>query len=179
MANGKRNTMDWQDVCKQYGSLVWTVAYRLCGNSADASDCFQDCFLAAYQISDRQKIRDIKALLIRIATQRAIDLLRRNQARRRAALRYPQERTETDLSPERLAQLSELSERLRLALTRLHPEEAEAFCLRNLNDFSYRQIAGQMNCSESNVGVLIHRAREKLQRILRGIEPNEESEAAK
>ncbi len=170
--------MDWQDVCKQYGSLVWAVAYRLCGNSADASDCFQDCFLTAFQLSGRQKIRDIKALLIRIATQRAIDLLRRNQARRRAALQYPQDRTETNLSPERLVHMSELSERLRLALARLHPEESEAFCLRHLNDFSYRQIAGQLNQSEDYVGVLIHRAKDKLRLLLNGIELNEESEAA-
>jgi RNA polymerase sigma-70 factor, ECF subfamily len=171
--------MDWQDICTQYGSLVWSVAYRLCGNSADASDCFQDCFLTAFQVSGRQTIRDIKALLIRIATQRAIDLLRRNQTRRRAALRYPQERTETDLSPERLVHMSELSERLRLALARLHPDEAEAFCLRHLNDFSHRQIAGQLHRSENHVGVLIHRAKEKLHLLLRGIEPNQESEAAK
>lgn len=171
--------MDWQDVCKQYGPLVWTVAYRLLGNSADASDCFQECFLTAFKFSEQQKVRDVKALLTRVATQRAIDLLRRNQTARRAMLRYPKEKPELSVSPEQLAQRTELSERLRGALAQLNPDEAEAFCLKHLNDFSYRQIASQLNRDENAIGVLIFRAKEKLQKMLHGIEVNQEREVAK
>lgn len=171
--------MDWQDVCKQYGPLVWTVAYRLLGNSADASDCFQDSFLTAFKLSEQQKVRDVKALLTRVATQRAIDLLRRNQAARQAVLRYPQQKPEISVSPEQLAQRTELSERLREALAQLNPDEAEAFCLKHLNDFSYRQIAGQLNRNENAVGVLIFRAKEKLQKMLHAIQVNQEREVAK
>ena len=171
--------MDWQKVCKQHGPLVWKVAYRLLGNSADASDCFQDCFLTAFELSGRQKIRNISALLTRIATQRAIDLMRRNQTRRRAVLRYPQENTIPSRSPEHLAQTAELAEQLRDALAGLPAEQAEAFCLKHLNDLSYRQIARQLNQDENYVGVLIHRARGKLQQTLNSIAMKDENEVAR
>jgi RNA polymerase sigma factor (sigma-70 family) len=47
-------------------------------------------------------------------------------------------------------------------LTELPPRQAQAFCLRYLNDMSYRQIAKELGIKTNAAGVLLHRARAKL-----------------
>jgi RNA polymerase sigma-70 factor (ECF subfamily) len=60
----------------------------------------------------------------------------------------------------------ELAERLRLALAELPPDWAEVFCLNRLEDLSYREIADALRISVDSVGVRLHRARERLKRLL-------------
>ena len=69
--------IDWQLIIKKYASVVWQTAYRLLGNDADAADCFQETFVSALEVSQRQRVRNFSALLARLATARAIDQLRR------------------------------------------------------------------------------------------------------
>ena len=70
------NPTDWPHVVRQHHLVVWQTAYRLLANHADASDCFQDTFLAAWQFSERDAVLNWPALLQRLATARALDLLR-------------------------------------------------------------------------------------------------------
>ena len=49
-----------------------------------------------------------------------------------------------------------------MAISLLPPQEAQVFCLRYLNDMSYRQIAKQLDIKTNAAGVLLHRARIKL-----------------
>ncbi|MBL7215498.1 MAG: sigma-70 family RNA polymerase sigma factor, partial [Phycisphaerae bacterium] len=148
---------------------IWNIVYRILGNEADASDCFQEVFLTAVQASRKQKIRNMQAFLSLLATQRGIDLLRKRKPDFRL------HRTDVDCQtlesteppPAVGMQSKELSEQLRMALSKIPTQEAEVFCLRILNEFSYRQIAEEMNMNENYVGVLINRARGKLQELLK------------
>jgi RNA polymerase sigma factor (sigma-70 family) len=51
---------------------------------------------------------------------------------------------------------------LRELLAQLPPREAQAFCLRYVNDMSYRQIARTLGLGTGAAGVLLHRAKTKL-----------------
>lgn len=172
--------VDWQKTVEEYGSLVWSIAYRLLGNDADASDCFQEVFLKAVQTSRKQKIRDMKPFLSTVTTQRAIDLLRhRKRTLRVNATAIDFESIESpQRSPLDSAQSGELVRQLRAALSKIPTLEATAFCLQSFNEFSYRQIAEEINVKENYVGVLISRAREKLQDILKHSTVNNEREVA-
>jgi len=160
---------DWQSTIEEYGPRVWHIVYRILGNEADAADCFQEVFVNAVQTSRKQKIRNMQAFLTLIATQRGIDLLRRRKPNFRL------HRTAVDCStlessestPPLGMQTKELSETLRIALAKLSNQEAEVFCLRILNEYSYRQIAEEMKIKENYVGVLINRARSRLQDLLK------------
>ena len=46
------------------------------------------------------------------------------------------------------------------------PNQAEAFCLHHLEEWSYREIAGHLAISVDAVGVLLHRARKRLRERL-------------
>ncbi|MCK5172149.1 MAG: hypothetical protein KAR47_02090 [Planctomycetes bacterium] len=60
---------DWQSIVEEYGSRVWRTAYRLLGNDADASDCFQETFLSAYTVC---MIRELR--IGQVCLQRKTDL---------------------------------------------------------------------------------------------------------
>ena len=73
---------DWRNIVSRHGPAVWRTAYRLLGAHADAADCFQEAFLAALQMSRRQRVRSWPALLQTLTTRRALDELRRRIRRR-------------------------------------------------------------------------------------------------
>ena len=156
--------IDWQLIIEEHGTAVWQTAYRLLGNRADAADCFQETFVSALQFSRRRRVRNFPALLTRLATARAIDQLRRRfrRANLGAALADSPDVPSTNPGPAQVVQQQELTDALRESLSKLAPREAEAFCLRYLNDMSYRQIADELRVTTNAAGVLLHRARTKL-----------------
>ena len=170
----------WRITIEEHGSRVWNIVYRIVGNEADASDCFQEVFLTAVKSSRKRKIRNMGAFLSLLATQRAIDWIRK----RKRNLQVSTTSMDCDvlegsaLTPLQKAQSLELAEELRFALSKIPLLEAQVFCLRILNELSYRQIAEEMNVHENYVGVLINRARTKLQDILKSVTVDFEREVA-
>lgn len=166
--------IDWQAIIKKHGPAVWRTAYRLLGNDADAADCFQETFVCVLEVSRRQRVRNFSALLVRVATSRAIDRLRQRIRRSQVHLNA------ADLTiipsgnagPVQELQMRELSGKLRKALGQLPPKEAEVFCLRCLNDMSYRQIAKELGIKANTAGVLLHRARTKLRDLVESAPKN-------
>jgi RNA polymerase sigma-70 factor (ECF subfamily) len=68
----------------------------------------------------------------------------------------------TNPGPVQVVQQQELTDRLRQLLTELPSQEAQVFCLRYLNNMSYRQIAKSLGITTNAAGVMLHRARAKL-----------------
>ena len=161
--------MNWQAALQQHGPKVWNTAWRILGNEADAADCFQEVFLKAVQVNGREEIRNLPALLACITTQRAIDMLRRKRSGPNitAGSDASMQVEARSLKPDDRLQRAELAEQLRRAIGKLPAQEAEVFCLKVLDEFSYRQIADYLQIQENYVGVLLNRARTKLQELLR------------
>ena len=158
---------DWPEILEGEGKAVWQTVYRILGNRADADECFQEAFLAAWEVSRRESVQNWRALLLRLAAARAVDRLR--QRRRRASREQPANLEAVaghEASPSQSALETELSERLRTALARLAPKQAEIFCLHCLEGWSYQEVADELTISVNSVGVLLHRARTRLRRLL-------------
>lgn len=170
--------IDWQVIVKRHGPIVWRTAYRLLGNHADAADCFQETFVCALQLCQRQPVRNFAALLARLATARAIDQLRHRlrQAHTRADLNDRVAVPSGNPDPSQHLQTQELAARLRWAMAQLPEQEAQAFCLRYLNGMSYRLIAKQLGIKANAAGVSLHRARAKLRELLAKSPCDKESE---
>jgi len=168
--------VDWQLIVKKHGPAVWQTAYRLLGNGADAADCFQETFVCALGVARRQRVRNFSALLVRLATSRAINRLRQRirESRRNTKPADWVDVASADPGPAQQAQGRELAGKLRKALGQLSPQESEVFCLRYFNDMSYRQIAKELGIKTSAAGVLLHRARTKLRDILERVVVREE-----
>ena len=156
---------DWQMIVKEHGPAVWQTAYRLLGNRDDTADCFQEAFLAAVEVSRRQRVHSISGLLVHLATTRAIDRLRQRMREGRyqgSDVLSDDRRDRTPCDPARQVLNAELGERLREAIAELPPPEARAFCLRYFSEMSYREVARALNIKTSAAGVLLHRAKAKL-----------------
>jgi RNA polymerase sigma-70 factor (ECF subfamily) len=168
--------IDWDRIVREDGPAVWRTAQRLLVNRADADECFQETFAAALQYVQRsaQPVGNWRAMLVRLATARAVDRLRQRVSR---SSRESGESVAGVLDhrlssrPAERAEQSEMSERLRQALTHLPPKQADAFCLHCLEGWSYRDVAEQMSESVENIGVLIHRARAALRQQIGSILP--------
>ena len=170
METGAPRMIDWEGISREHGPLVWRTACRLLGGrgSADAADCFQETFLTALDVSRRQVVRNWPALLQRIATMRALDMLRR-RIREKSHVNLLEEINEAPSdrqSPAQRLQDQELQQQLRAALAQLPAAQSEVFCLRHLSDMSYEQIASEMNMTVDNVGVTLHRAKARLRELL-------------
>jgi RNA polymerase sigma-70 factor (ECF subfamily) len=164
---------DWEAIIRANGPTVWRTLFRVTGSRADADDCFQEVFMEALRLSRRRKIDHWPAWLHRLAVCRAIDQLRR---RRRSPLSdellgdIPSREPDAAQS----AQAKDSARQLRAALAALPPRQAQAITLHLLSDWSYEQIAAELQTSVSNVGVLIHRAKAQLRERL---EPHHEPTA--
>jgi RNA polymerase sigma-70 factor, ECF subfamily len=170
--------IDWQKIIEKHGHSVWQAAYRLLGNYSDTCDCFQETFISALKISRRQQVKNFQGLLIRIATARAIDQLRRRfrQETNNSNNDYSPETSNISVDPAKYAQQQELASWLQKSLALLPELESQVFCLRYLNDMSYRQIASELDINKNAVGVLLHRAREKLKNSFAGSPDKQKSE---
>ena len=159
---------DWREVARGYSWLVWQTVYRLLGNPEDAADCFQETFLAALHVSRRERVANWAGLLRQIATRKALDALRERSRRSRINGDPPDWTTvaSSNPGPVQEAEAAELSARLRAALSELPSQHAEVFCLRFMSDVSYREIGRILGLRQSAVGVILHRARERLRDVL-------------
>jgi RNA polymerase sigma-70 factor, ECF subfamily len=168
---------NWDAIVASDGPAVWRTLWRLLADRADVEECFQETFLAALRLSEREQVQSWPAVLCSIATARAMDRLRRRYrvAGRRAtepggevqARECLAEAASTEASPEQRAVAAELSDRLREALTQLPERQAEVFYLHALCGWSHREVGERMQMNESAVGVAIHRARQRLKELLR------------
>jgi RNA polymerase sigma-70 factor (ECF subfamily) len=169
--------VDWEGVVAREGPAVWRTVRRLVGNDADAEDVFQDTFVAAVELARREPVRQVRALLLRLAHARAIDKLRvRYRRSSREELADDDDDDDHvsvfDLAPSRdplpdeRAEASELSQRLREALAQLPEKQAEVFCLFCLEGWTYQEIRDHTGASIDLVGVTVHRARAKLRKLL-------------
>src|SRR5262245_50277781 len=125
---------EFDAIVAAHSPAVWRTAYRLLGDYDDALDCYQETFLSALRMNPSKEVRHWPALLKRIATRRAIDQLRHRYQNAELATRLhavAQDRSPGE-RPDARGQAEELQQQVRVALSQLPPQQAEAFWLRHL-----------------------------------------------
>src|SRR5262245_19721151 len=119
MVEGENRGMsDWPSIMAEHGAAVWRTAYRILNDHADALDSYQETFIAAWRLAQREPVLDWRSLLVSLATRRAIDRLRqrvRARARVRALDEVPEPATSMGC-PIQQAGASELLSRVRQAM---------------------------------------------------------------
>jgi RNA polymerase sigma-70 factor (ECF subfamily) len=158
---------DWDQILDDFGPMVWKQTLRLLGNASDAADCFQITMLEAFELSGRQEIRNWGALLRRLAILRSLDRLRARYRERKDPRPVDEIAIVAKDSPtDNSIDEQELAEHLRMALTKLPANQAEAFGLRWVDGLSNEQVAKQMGITTNHTRVLLHRARLALHKLL-------------
>jgi RNA polymerase sigma-70 factor (ECF subfamily) len=159
---------DWPSILAEHGPSVWRTVYRLLDHDADALDCYQETFLAAWRFAEQQPVAEWASFLTSLATRRAVDRLRRryrDRARVRA-LDGVREPTSAAGSPLEHASARELMERVREGMAELPDKQARVFWLSCVEGLSHQQIGDRLEIPPGEVRVLLHRARAHLRGLL-------------
>ncbi len=159
---------DWNEILEAHGPAVWGTVFRLLGHHADALDCYQETFLAAYRSARRRPVVHWRSFLIGLATRRAIDRLRqRGRSRRRlASLDDVPEPVGQEHSAFEQIQGAERLDEVRSWLARLPSKQAQVFWLSCVEGMTHPDIVDQLRISPGEVRVLLHRARARLRAVL-------------
>jgi RNA polymerase sigma-70 factor (ECF subfamily) len=156
----RRNRFASEHLRRIFGQI-----YRIVGSVADAQDLTQEVFIKALQrhgqLKDEQKAAH---WLSRIATNTAIDFLRRNG--RVTLCEIEEGRESHDETPERVLLRDEHRAYLEDGLRLLTPRERAALVLRDVEGVPAEQVARQLACSQATVRSHIANARTKLRRYL-------------
>ena len=144
---------------------IFVQIYRIVDNVADAQDLTQETFIKALQHQEQLKDEQKAAhWLSRIATNTAIDFLRRNS--RTTFCEIDDSHYIGSESPEQLLLRSEHREYLEDGLRLLSPRERQALLLRDVEGLPAEEVAGILDCSKATVRSHIANARTKLRRYM-------------
>jgi RNA polymerase sigma-70 factor, ECF subfamily len=159
------NTLE--EIRSRHGPLVWNTVYRILRDYTESLDCYQDVFCEVLERARETEIENWPGYLRWLATRRALDRLRKRQ---RAQNRFDAADVSlvktSDPGPAETAQLNELAELVRHELVKLPERQAEAFWLHCIEEMSYEEVGRQLAVEASTVGVLIHRAKLRLRKLL-------------
>ncbi|HEY3963285.1 MAG TPA: sigma-70 family RNA polymerase sigma factor [Planctomycetaceae bacterium] len=153
---------EWAELVDSYSRLVYGVAYRIVGKIQDAEDVAQETFREAFELSATESVTDWRGCLCRIATCRAIDLLRR----RRMFSQIDDQQASPVPGPAAEIEARELGERLQTALVALPTQAAAVFALTYFEQLSRDEVAGALKMTPGAVSVALFKARKQLQQIL-------------
>jgi RNA polymerase sigma-70 factor (TIGR02957 family) len=148
----------------EHRNLLFSVAYRILGTTADAEDAVQDAWVK-WSAANRSQVADPKAYLVRIVSNLAMDRLRSARSRRETYVGpwLPEPiLTSTDTADD-VAAAESVSMALLVVLETLSPLERAVFVLREAFGFSYAEIADAVERSEDAVRQAAYRARGHVQ----------------
>ena len=153
---------------------LFGLAYRLTGCGADAEEVVQETFVRALAQPPARTADAWAPWLVRVATNLALDVLRRRRRRRDPGwLPAPFECGEDDAALDlpapseratdaRYERVESVSFAFLLALEALTPRQRAALVLRDVCGYSASETAAALGASEASVRVQHHRARRAL-----------------
>ena len=143
---------------------LYRLALSITLDTAEAEDVVQDTMLKAWERrSEWPQIQSMEAWLLQIAKNLSLD---RKKKMDRTTPLPTSVKTETAIghtlvAPQTADAASDFSLIANL-ISQLTPPQDDIVRLRDIEGFSYREIATQLNLTEDQVRVYLHRARTKL-----------------
>jgi RNA polymerase sigma-70 factor, ECF subfamily len=157
----------WEEIARTYGRFLYTVAYRLTGNDADAQDLVQDVLLRVRKGLATYRPGSMEGWLSRITTNAFLDDVRRRRRRPVDTLGDDADQVLTvGDDVQRALDAATLSAEVEAALARLSPDFRSAVVLCDVVGLSYDEIAEALDIPVGTVRSRIHRARAALREAL-------------
>ncbi|KAF1086034.1 ECF RNA polymerase sigma factor SigW [Sporotomaculum syntrophicum] len=166
----KGDTKAFEQLVILYQDKIYMLCYQLSGNYADAQDLAQNVFIKAYRaLPGFRNEADFGTWLHRIAVNLSI-----NERRKRKPDVYldnPVQTAEGEMprlvasdveDPEIAYENKEFRNMVRNALQELSPEHRTVLVLREMQGYSYDEIATMLDCSLGTVKSRINRGRQSL-----------------
>ena len=169
----KRDETAFEELLRQYEKKVYTLCFRMCGNSEDAEEAAQDTFLALWRGIDRfRQESSLSTWIYRLASNACIDLLRRRK-KQGSSLSLDDEELFLDAvdsapRPQDAVEHREAQKLLQEGLSALPEEYRKVLILREIEGLSYTEIAESASLELGTVKSRISRGRVLLRNFLSG-----------
>lgn len=170
----------FEELVAHFERPVYSLCYRLLGDSEDARDAAQETFLKVYRgIGNFRAESGLKTWIYRIAINQAMNQQRwwrRRHKDETVSLDLNRNSSEPPLgsilpsstiSPEEMAISNQRERRIMRALGEIKEEYKVALILREIEELSYEEIAETLSISIGTVKSRIARGREELRRRLK------------
>ena len=150
---------------------MYAVALRMFANREDAQDCLQEAMLRVYRaIGSFKGQSSFSTWVYRITMNTCLDELRRKKNRPNTSLDNLLDQgwspSDGDNAPERSAIQSETRAQLAGAIRELPEDMRSAIVLRDVQGYSYDEIAQMLDVNVGTIKSRISRGREKLREKL-------------
>ncbi|WP_027364358.1 sigma-70 family RNA polymerase sigma factor [Desulfotruncus alcoholivorax] len=170
----KGDTRSFEQLVTLYQDKIFALSYQLTGNYADAQDLAQNVFIKAYRaLPGFRNEADFGTWLHRITVNLYIN--ERRKKRPEVYLDKPVQTGEGEMprlvasgteNPEEAFEKKEFRSMVRDALWKLSEEHRAVLVLREMQGYSYEEIAQMLDCTLGTVKSRINRARLALKKQL-------------
>jgi RNA polymerase sigma-70 factor (ECF subfamily) len=165
----------WESIVRQHHRRIYNLAYRFTGRFDEAEDLTQEIFLKIYRTlsSYRPESGMLNSWIVQVGRNHIVDHYRKFKVQRAQtdSLETEYDRVNENparyLNPGEALERLELQERVRRALLKVPEDLRDAVILRDLEEFTYEEIADMLNLPLGTVKSRINRGRIELARLLK------------
>lgn len=157
----------FEELYKAHSGRLYSLAFRMLGNAADAEDQLQEIFLSAHR--KLESFRGESALgtwLYRLGMNQILDYVRSRAGRAGHLTDALDEATGADAGERRLAERAIDRIDLERALAELPEGSRAAFLLHDVEGLEHREVADVLGIAEGTSKSQVHKARLKLRNLL-------------
>lgn len=166
----------FEQLIESYQIKIFNLALRMLGNYDDAGDLTQEVLIRIYKsIKNFKEQSSFSTWIYRITTNVCLDEIRKRKNMKVISLDEEIKLDDGDIkrqvesdepSPEEAAETGDLKKVVNDAIARLSEEHRIVIVLRDIQGFSYEEIAEMLKCPDGTVKSRINRARQALKNIL-------------
>lgn len=174
------NTQSYEILVQRHMNRVYTVVYRMLPNREDAEEVTQDIFVKVFHSIDTfEYASSFSTWLYRVAVNSTLDAAQKLQRRGRhffatpfAGQAHAEERMDqldgqvsSNPGPEEKVLQKEQRDCINRVFKALDHEQVRVLMMRDIDDFSYDEIAASLETGLSAAKMRIHRARLAFQHL--------------
>ncbi|SHJ88026.1 RNA polymerase sigma factor [Tepidibacter formicigenes] len=163
----------FEELIKKHKQKAYNIALGMLKNPEDAMDVSQEAFIKVYKyIKNFNQKSSFSTWLYRIVMNTCLDFIKKNEKNKVYSINEAINNREKEIkddynNPEYVLDRKIQSEEIHKAIEQLSPVLKTAITLRDIQGFSYDEIANITNCSLGTVKSRIKRARDNLKKIIK------------
>jgi len=143
---------------QELGPVLVTMLWRILGNEEDVCDAYQDTFLRLAHLPNQQKPDNVRAYLLRTASNLAISMLRQKQRLLKHRESFVKQNQHDTPNPGAELDSLHLQEQLRAGISELPDYLGDVIVLRDLAQMPYEQVAKILGIRTAAARVYRHKA---------------------
>jgi len=172
----KGDALAYDELIRRYQERIYATIYHMTSNHEDANDLAQETFIKGYSaLKSFKGDSSFYTWIYRIAVNKTINFLKQRKNRVHMSLNDMDVNVEnnpelvalvSDKTPRRDAGLTELQERLNMAMQKLSETHRLVVTLHDIQGLSHEEIGKIMDCNTGTVRSRLFYARHHLQAYL-------------